>query len=554
MKFFLLFFLAAVTVYSRFINLDWDQGWGFHPDENNLWGASRRVELFSKLDPGFYAYGGLPIYLYSLLSNKVEARAVSAGAQILIVILLFVIGKRLAGWNGGFFAAAMGVLSAGLIQAGHFLTVESLLGLFGLLIILGLMEVCETSKWKFRKLHIAAAAVVLGLGMGTKVSFAVFALPILVIILRSDLWFPKVRPFQIVRELAKIAIFLTITILVFLLTNPFILTKWSDVRLTFEYEAKVATGNLPVFYIRQFIGTFPGWFQAVHVFPYVTGWLFLPMFLIGAFVVCFQYFKDTPCGTARSILIGSIIAAVLSFLPFWAKWTRYVIQVLPILILTAGVGAGWIWEKGKLGKALVILTIASFLPQFFSTLQVYGKEDTRVRAAKWAEVNIPERAKIFTEALDLGILPFNPSFGKNIKLFNFYELDEIQADEKQAKLDSLLNESDYFIILSRRVYKNSLDHPDRFPRAARFYRSLFDESLGYKKIYESSPVVIPALSRNLYRFQVPPSLAVRLQELFVRGSRGAFRRAGKPGMTVGFSSEETFEVFDHPAVMIFEKI
>ncbi|MBI2309727.1 hypothetical protein HYU89_02405 [Candidatus Collierbacteria bacterium] len=514
--------------------MNWDSGWEFHPDENNLWGASRSIKWFSNLDPKFYAYGGFPIYVYSLLASKVEARAVSAAAQTLIVILLFVIGKKLAGLSGGFLAAAMGVFSAGLMQAGHFLTVESLLGLFGLLLIFELCEVCETSKWKFRKLHIMAAAIVLGLGVGTKVSFAVFVLPFFSL-LRPGLA-SKAGPFQIIKALATPVLSLLVAVSVFLLTNPFILTKWVDVMTTVEYETKVAAGSLSVFYTRQFIGTAPGWFQAIHVFPYVTGWLFLPMFLIGAFVVCFKYFKDTPCGTARSILIGSIVAAVLSFVPFWAKWTRYVVQVLPVLILIAGVGSAWIWEKGKLGKILAVMAVVSFLPQFFFAMNVYSNEDTRVAAAKWAEVSIPKDAKIFTEAMDLGILPFNPSFGKNIKLFNFYELDEVRAEEKQAKLDSLLDESDYFIILSRRIYINSLDYPDKFPRSAKFYRSLFDGSLGYKKIYESLPGVIPALSRNLSRIK----------------SGTSYRFQVKPGITAEFFPEETFEVFDNPRVLIFK--
>lgn len=40
----------------------------------------------------------------------------------------------------------------------------------------------------------------------------------------------------------------------------------------------------------------------------------------------------------------------------------------------------------------------------------------------------------------------------------------------------------------------------------------------------------------LNRFRVPPSLTVCLQKLFVYGSRSAFRRAGKPGMTVFLAS------------------
>ncbi|GEM_PF-2428769 len=41
----------------------------------------------------------------------------------------------------------------------------------------------------------------------------------------------------------------------------------------------------------------------------------------------------------------------------------------------------------------------------------------------------------------------------------------------------------------------------------------------------------------LNRFRIPPSLAVRLQELFVHGSQSAFRRAGKSGMTRNSESD-----------------
>src|SRR3989338_4916830 len=365
----------------------------------------------------------------------------------------------------------MGAFSAGLIQAGHFLTVESMLGLFGLAILFCLLKYFGGDKGK--NIWLALAAIVLGLGVGTKVSFVVFTLPFfgraLIFSSRKSVAASEPRSRVIARHASRaceqvsvvLGLFI-VAISIFLLTNPFILTKWSDVRSTFEYETRVATGSLPVFYTRQFLETVPGWFQAIYVFPQVTGWLFLPMFFVGVFVVCFQ---ESP-GSARKLLVASMLAALLSFLPLWAKWTRYAVQVLPILILIAGVGASWVWEKGRLGKAAVILTILSFLPQFISTLQVYGREDTRVKAAKWAEANIPQDARIFTEAMDLGILPFNPIHGQNIKLFNFYELDEVQAEEKQSKLDSLLNESDYFIILSRRVYKNSLDHSDKFPLSA----------------------------------------------------------------------------------------
>jgi len=139
-KYIFIILLLAITVYTRFLNLNWDRGWGFHPDENNLWGASRSVKWFSNIDPKFYAYGGFPVYLYSFFDSKIQVRAVSAILQTGIIGLLFLIGKKLRGPRTGFLAALMGIFSAGLIQAAHFLTVESLIGFFGLAILFCLLN------------------------------------------------------------------------------------------------------------------------------------------------------------------------------------------------------------------------------------------------------------------------------------------------------------------------------------------------------------------------------------------------------------------------------
>ena len=508
----LLIFLLIITLYSRFINLNWDRGWGFHPDENNLWGASRSIKWLSNVDPKFYAYGGFPIYLYSLFKSKTEARAVSAILQTGIIGLLFLTGRKLKGERVGFLAAVIGTFSAGLIQASHFLTVESLIGFFGLAILFCLLN--YENEGGRKNIWLLIAAVTLGLGIGTKVSFILFSLP----------FFSHKRPGLFKK--AWPLLMPIVVVLIFFLTNPFILAKFQDVKSTLQYETNVAMGKMPVFYTRQFIGTVPGWFQLIQVFPFITGWLFVPFILLGLFVTCV---KDGPSHGRRTVLLMTVFSSLFSFLPMWAKWTRYVVQVLPILILISAIGADWLWEKGKTGKAVVILLIISFLPQFFSVMKVYGSPDNRLTAADWAAVNIPKTAKIFTEGMDLGIIPFNPIHGETITLFNFYELDEDKTGQKQIALNTLINENEYFISVSNRVYGNSLRSPDKFPASADFYRRLFDGSLGYQKIYESPSFVIPAKAGiYLNRFRV------------------------KRGMTVGLSSEETFQVFDHPTVLIYK--
>lgn len=509
----LLIFVLIITLYFRFINLNWDRGWGFHPDENNLWGASRSIKWFSNLDPKFYAYGGFPIYLYSIFDSKVQARAVSAVVQTGIIGLLFLTGRKLKGARAGFFAAVIGIFSAGLIQAAHFLTVESLIGFFGLAILFCLLNYENGGGRK--NIWLLMAAIVLGLGIGTKISFAVFVLPILAILLRPGLGKSKAGP------LLTFLSALGIAALVFFLTNPFIFAKFQEVKSTLRYETNVAMGKMPVFYTRQFAGTVPEWFQLMHIFPFITGWLFVPVFLIGLSGI---FAKVRPRSAGSDLLIVlTVISALFSFLPMWAKWTRYVVQILPILILIAAVGADWLWEKSKAGKAVVVVAVISLLPQFFLIMKVYASPDNRLAAADWAALNIPKNSKIFTEGMDLGIIPFNPVHGENITLFNFYGLDEDKTGQRQKALDSLINESDYFISVSNRVYGNSLKLAGKFPASADFYRRLFDGSLGYVRVYESGS-----------DFGCPLALSLCPSALL--------------------PPEETFQVFDHPTILIFQKV
>lgn len=483
--------LVPITFYTRFLNLNWDQDYGFHPDENNLWGASQRVKLFSQLDPDFYAYGGVPIYLYSFTHDKLVARGMSAALQVGIVFLLFVVGQEIGGPAVGIFSALIGVVSAGLIQAAHYLTVESLLGFFGLTILWGLLRFKKSGNYHWFIL----ALLGLGLGIGTKVSFAVFALPFIVVLT------PVFKKGGILLK-RIIALWSGVILVggVFFLTNPYIVSRWQQVRGTLRYESDVAMGKSRVFYTRQFEGTTPGVYQAIHVFPYITSWLFLPLACIGLVRA-----------RKHPLVLLLLVAAILSFVPMWVKWTRYVVQVLPVFVLLAGDGLAWVWKQKKWGKLLSLSVAFSFLPQFAGMVRVYSSIDTRIQAAQWAQTQIPAGAPIFTEGMEIGIVPFNPAHGTSITLFNFYELDEDLTGAKQRELQQLIGKSTYFISPSMRVSRHVLSRPDRFPLAAAFYRTLIDRPGPFALIKSFSTMHQP-------------------------------------------ETEETFEVFDHPEVNIYKRI
>lgn len=205
------------------------------------------------------------------------------------------------------------------------------------------------------------------------------------------------------------------------------------------------------------------------------------------------------------------------------------IPMLPFLIIMA------VWLLKFLGndvvqktkvfvQILVFAVVLWTIVQGLSFFSIYLRPDTRVAAAKWARQNIPGDAQILSEVWDMGLIAFNPHF-EDIKLFNFYELDtRINTDDSRISTDGnpkvdelveLLEESEYIIVPSQRIYATRLRLPKHFPIGARYYQSLFDGTLGFSKIAE--------FDSSFYL----------LSEA---------------------KAEETFKVFDHPKVVIFEKV
>jgi len=94
------------------------------------------------------------------------------------------------------------------------------------------------------------------------------------------------------------------------------------------------------------------------------------------------------------------------------------------------------------------------------------------------------------------------------------------ADDSPGKFEELsreLEKSDYIIIASRRSYGVIYNARDKFPQTANYYDQLFDGKLGYSLVEE---------------FYSYPTLFGR--------------------EVIDDNAEETFQVFDHPRIMIFK--
>ena len=229
-----------------------------------------------------------------------------------------------------------------------------------------------------------------------------------------------------------------------------------------------------------------------------------------------------------SLLLAFFLLQTIFISTLYVKWTRYPIPTLPWLIISASLLISRLFSQTQnfplfLKRATVVFITFIFLWHtlqgiFFST--IYYQPDPRISAAQWVTSKIGPQTRVLSEVWDLGIVPFNNQFMANITLFNFYELDHPGLKFKRIKeLKSQLSRADVIIILSRRIWKHSLDNSQEFPEAAEFYQKLFSKKLGFVKIAD---------------FYNQP-------------------RFGPFSFDSEKHAEETFSVFDHPHVQIWQK-
>jgi len=152
---------------------------------------------------------------------------------------------------------------------------------------------------------------------------------------------------------------------------------------------------------------------------------------------------------------------------------------------------------------------------FFS---IYFQTDPRVAVTSWINNNLPLESSVLVESGNTLDIPLEGDFQK--VSFDFYNLD---ANRKlQNQLPTLVSQADYFIIQSRRIFINHQRLPEQFPITARFYDLLFSDQLGFEKIKEFTS--FPKLKVRSWKLEIPDELA-----------------------------EETWSVFDHPVIRIYEK-
>lgn len=288
----------------RFTNVNWDNFGAFHPDERNISWAITRIRFFSQMDPKFFAYGGLPIYLYRALGEGVVratgntnwlfdwghiaviGRNVSAILSTISIGLVYLVGAAYFSPAVGLMAATLITFSPWAIQQAHFDTTETMLVFFILLLLVIAKKI--TTK------RVLLLGIVWGLSMAAKTTALLFG-----VIPFAAIWFPHIfKSFP--KKLFFSFILVISASLCFFIFSPYTLLDFSHFNESMTYETGVALGRFSVPYTLQFVHTTPYIYQLVTML-----WQAGPLVFVGL--------------GGLVVLTVSVIPDLIGDLPFWKK-------------------------------------------------------------------------------------------------------------------------------------------------------------------------------------------------------------------------------------------
>lgn len=536
-RFLVIFLILCLAGITRFIKLDWGNGFFFHPDENNMAWAVERMSLKS-LNPEFFAYGQLPLFLtffsYQIvhLGNKLAPVPFSQAILLLrfwsavFSVAAMVVGYLLAKLlfkkeKYALIFALLLVFTPGLIQAAHFGTTESILTFVALSLAYLSLRIFEKG---LRGKNIFLVSLIGGMGLATKVNAFLFLLPVFLVF-----FFCYRKEKSKKGWLAKGLLMMVLMILFFFLFSPFHFINWQEALSTTKYESAVAMGKTSIFYTRQFVNTKPIFFQVIKIFPWTLGWPMLFLTLAGLLFVLIGLVKRKFRLKPELYILGAAFWPWFLFNSFlFVKWVRFMVPILPFLVL----GAVWFIEileercrhKRFFSDPICFYLFLSFIAVScipgLIFLKIYLFSDVRLEASKWMNENLSHESLVLSEGGNIVNLPIGRKGELRIINFDFYNLD--QEREKQAELKNWIREADYILLPSRRVFAGYIDRgglKEEFPETVRFYQALFSGELGFRPLKE---------------FKVFSDW----EEMIVGSD---------------LTSGETWTVFDHPTIRVFSR-
>ena len=553
-----LLFITLLGLYVRIFNLNWDNSFYFHPDERAIYmfttplSYPESLKSFlsseSPLNPRFFAYGNLPIYLLKFVSDIASlanpilsqyggihfvGRLINALAGTSTILLIFFFSKRLFDKNVALLSALFYSIAVFPIQNSNFYTVDTLLTFFILLTLFFL----DVYIKKPILLNLFLVAISFGLALSSKIS----ALPIILIILFGFIvvFFRKKNKRSIVFIFSQVnflLIFLLTVVVTFFITQPYTLIDFANFYEQISFQSKMGTDPFIFPYTLQYVGKIPVLFEMKNIVLWGMG-IPLSLFALGGlFYTTYKAFRK-PFKNIRIFLL--VLFFWLYFIlssSYAVGWMRYLLPIYPALVIFSGVFCVNIlfpnFKKYFIKKDHKILEKLFFAIFIFicslwtiSFMTIYSKPNPRIVASDWIHKNIAPGKTLAIEHWDDGL----PVYGANEYKIISLPLYDPDTGLKWENINRDLETTDYIIIASNRLYAplqkltdcSILPQGRCYALTAKYYNNLFSGNLNFKKVAEfNSYPTIPIINLRIY----------------------------------DQNADESFTVIDHPKILIFERI
>lgn len=580
--FFSIFILFVATIF-RMYGIHWDNGYHFHPDERMLIMVADRIKLFSQLNPDFFNYGSLPVYILRAVSQSLDylftlqtanydgllivGRSISIVLDILVILLIYKVSKSLfnssqtALWSMFFYSIAFFP-----IQNSHFFVVDVFLNFFATLLLYLLLKYHENPTYG----KIIMIAITYAAALTTKVSALIF-LPIIFLVLtvshtkRLYGWkqlLSKIMAVVYHQDDTDFATFFRLliirgfTFIVVVAATAFLFMPYAF----FEYQrflsdillqTKMNSDPYIFPYTLQYVNTTPYLYYLKNIFLWGVGPIIGIIAIVGLLdmIISFLYtlkenIKTTPTTFKKILhlantLLDNNVTIVLIFYGLYflvignsaVKFMRYMLPLYPFIALLAGRGASRIQQAAfEIRSKRISIPIIHFFAGIaliwtLAFVSIYTKENTRIRATQWINQYIPAGSVLAVEHWDDRVPIFDP--GK----YQYAELPLYEQPDNEIKwklVEERLQSADYIILASNRLYVplQKLNDCNKFkscyPITAQYYEDLFAEKRGFIKLIE---------------FSSYPQLSL-----------------GGINLTIyDDAADESFTVYDHPKIIIFKK-
>jgi len=580
-----LILILAGAAALRLYGLHWDGGFLYHPDERQIlvvanrlafpWPPDWQVLLSpeSPWNPSFFSYGSLPLYLLRLCSwgmarvdpaygtlesSYVVGRVLSALFDLGSVALVYLLGRKLYNRWVGLLAAGLLATTVLHVQMAHFYTVDTLLVFFILLTLLLALRLLER-RTLGRGLAVGGT---LGLALATKVSAAPLALPVALAWLFGALPETRVRigwRAWATRLLGLGAVGL-VALLTFVVCEPYAVIDVITFIIDVYSEGQMARGASDIPYTRQFIGTLPYVYPAWQAMLWSMG---LPLGVAGFAGLLAQTGLAVSAAIRRQLKARLPVLLMLSWAliyfalvgSFHVKFLRYMLPILPLLCLWAAWG---LWQllsaSGRprglwrvLGWAATLLVVGTSTLYAVAYVNLYREPHPWIQATAWLCENLPARSRLVHEHWD-DPLPMRQGTGE-LRCYYDYRTTTlpIYDPDDTAKLETLLSaieESDYIVLSSNRLYNTIPRLSERYPMTSRYYELLMGEQLGYELVYYAASYPnLCGVALVDDTFSDPPlPVPALLARDRAEGRQWLLGRA-----------DESYSVYDHPLALVFAK-